>query len=72
MTLCQRTNAGVAAEVARWLDDHDADLILDGPDHRMRYLLAVAGDGAPVEVGRFRTVHEFAMAAETPGAIAWS
>lgn len=68
MTLCQRTNAGVAAPVARWLARHDAALVTDGPDHRLRYLL----DRRGAVIGRYRTVREFAMAIETPGAIACS
>jgi hypothetical protein len=69
VTRCQRTNTGVAAQVARWLADHAGSrLVLDGPDHRLRYLLERGGD----VLGRFRTVGEFAMAIETPGEIAWS
>lgn len=73
MTRLQRTNTGVATQVARWLRRRPAaQLVPDGPDERMRYLLARVDDGARDEVARFRTVREFARAIETPGGVPWT
>lgn len=70
----QRTNAGRAAQVARWLARHRAELRVDDrlPDAPPRYLLVP--DGGPLDDarGRFRTVEQFGMAIETPGGVAWT
>lgn len=74
MTTCQRTNVGVAREVARWLQAHGAALLVDDrlDDVPVRYRLVEVG--APIDTARarFRTPREFARAIETPGAIAWT
>lgn len=73
MTLCQRTNAGVARQVARWLARHDAALLVDDqiPD-TVRYQLVRAGDDIDASRHRFRTVGHFARAIETPRGLSWT
>lgn len=83
---CQRTNAGVAAPVARWLDRHGAQLVVDDrvEDQPVRYLLMRGVTSAEIAfprmphslpdgvVARFRTVEHFALAIETPEELPWT